>query len=71
MRLQLKSISCKNFGAVLTELQQIVAVLLAADKSHFLALGDSRDEPVTIKIGNASVQNSTQEKLLGILKTIS
>ena len=39
---------------------------LNEDKCHFLALGASRDEPVTIKIGNASVQNSTQEKLLGV-----
>ena len=39
---------------------------LNEDKCHFLALGASRDEPVTSKIGNASLQNSTQEKLLGI-----
>ena len=39
---------------------------LNEDKCHFLALGASREEPVTINIGNASVQNSTQEKLLGI-----
>ena len=29
-------------------------------KCHFLALGTSYNEPITIKIGNASVQNSTQ-----------
>ena len=39
---------------------------LNEDKCHFLALGAARDEPVTIKNGNASVQNSTQEKLLGV-----
>ena len=39
---------------------------LNEDKCQFLALGASREEPVTFKIGNASVQNSTQEKLLGI-----
>ena len=39
---------------------------LNEDKCHFLALDASCEEPVTIKIGNASVQNSTQEKLLGI-----
>ena len=31
-----------------------------------MALGASREKPVTIKIGNASVQISTQEKLLAI-----
>ena len=35
------------------------------EKCQFLVLGASHDEPVSIKIGNLSVQNSTQEKLLG------
>ena len=39
---------------------------LNEDKCHFVALAASREEAVTIKIGNASVQNSTQEQLLGI-----
>ena len=40
---------------------------LNEDKCHFLALYNSSNEPITIKLGNASVQNSTQEKLLGII----
>ena len=33
---------------------------LNEDKCHFQALGASHDEPVTIKIGNASVQDSNK-----------
>ena len=42
------------------------AMKLDEDKCHFLALDASHDDPVTIKIGNACVQNSTQEELFDI-----
>ncbi len=38
---------------------------LNKDKCHFLALRVPQDDLITIKIGNASLRNSSQEKLLG------
>ena len=40
---------------------------LNEDKYRDLALGASRDEPVSIKISNTSVQNSTKENCLVLL----
>ena len=37
-----------------------------ADKCHLLVLGQRCDYPVTVKIGNTDVVNSSQEKLLGV-----
>ena len=37
---------------------------LSADKCHFLVLGQRCDDPVTAKIGNSDVVNSSEEKLL-------
>ena len=39
---------------------------LNADKCHLLALGQSSDDPVTVRIGNSEVVNSSEEKLLGV-----
>ena len=39
---------------------------LNADKCHFLVLGERCDDPIIVKIGNADVVNSSEEKLLGI-----
>ena len=39
---------------------------LNADKCHLLVLGQRCDDPVTVKIGNTDVVNSSEEKLLGI-----
>ena len=39
---------------------------LSADKCHLLVLGQRCDDPVTVKIGNTDVVNSSEEKLLGI-----
>ena len=39
---------------------------LDADKYHFLVLGQSGDDPVTVRIGNSEVVNSSEEKLLGV-----
>ena len=39
---------------------------LNADKCHLLVLGQSTNEPVTVRIGNSEVVNSSQEKLLGV-----
>ena len=37
-----------------------------ADKCHLLVLRQKCDDPVTIRIGNADVVNSSEEKLLGV-----
>ena len=37
-----------------------------ADKCHLLVLQQRYDDPVTVKIGNTDVVNSSEEKLLGI-----
>ena len=39
---------------------------LNADKCHLLVLGQRCDDPVTVKIGNTDVVNSSEEKLLGV-----
>ena len=39
---------------------------LNADKCHLLVLWQRCDDPVTVKIGNTDVFNSSEEKLLGI-----
>ena len=39
---------------------------LNADKCHLLALGQGCDDPVNVRIGNADVVNSSEEKLLGV-----
>ena len=39
---------------------------LNADKCHLLVLGQRCDDPVTVRIGNADVVNSSEEKLLGV-----
>ena len=39
---------------------------LNADKCHLLVLGQRCDDPVTIRIGNADVVNSSEENLLGV-----
>ena len=39
---------------------------LNAGKCHLLILGQRCDGPVTIRIGNADVANSCEEKLLGV-----
>ena len=39
---------------------------LNADKCHLLVLGQSSDDPVTARIGNSEVVNSSEEKLLGV-----
>ena len=39
---------------------------LNADECHLLVLGQSTNEPVTVRIGNSEVVNSSQEKLLGV-----
>ena len=39
---------------------------LNADKCHLLVLRQSTNEPVTVRIGNSEVVNSSQEKLLGV-----
>ena len=39
---------------------------LNADKCHLLVLGQSSDDPVTVRIGNSEVVNSSEEKLLGV-----
>ena len=36
------------------------------NKCHLLVLGQSTNEPVTVRIGNSEVVNSSQEKLLGV-----
>ena len=38
----------------------------SADKCHLLVLGRRFDDPVTVKIGNSEIVNSSEEKLLGI-----
>ena len=37
-----------------------------ADKCHLLVLGQSSDDPVTVRIGNPEVVNNSEEKLLGV-----
>ena len=39
---------------------------LNADKCHLLVLGQRSDDPVTVRIGNSEVVNSSEEKLLGV-----
>ena len=39
---------------------------LNADKCHLLVLGQRCDDPVTVRIGNADVVSSFEEKLLGV-----
>ena len=39
---------------------------LNADKCHLLVIGQRCDDPVAVKIGNAEVVNSSEEKLLGV-----
>ena len=39
---------------------------LNADKCHLMFLGQRCDDSVTVKIGNAHVVNSSEEKLLGV-----
>ena len=39
---------------------------LNADKCHFLVIGLRCDDLVAVKIGNAEVVNSSEEKLLGV-----
>ena len=39
---------------------------LNADKCHLLVLGQRCDGPVTVRIGNVDVVNSSEEKLLGV-----
>ena len=39
---------------------------LNADKCNLLVLGQSTNEPVTVRIGNSEVVNSSQQKLLGV-----
>jgi hypothetical protein len=39
---------------------------LNADKCHLLVIGQRCDDPVTVRIGNADIVNSSEEKLLGI-----
>ena len=39
---------------------------LNPEKCHFLVLGQRSDVPVTVRIGNIDVVNSSNEKLLGI-----
>ena len=39
---------------------------LNADKCHLLVLGRSNDDPVTVRIGNSEVVNSSEGKLLGV-----
>ena len=39
---------------------------LNAAKCHLLVLGQSCDDPVTVRIGNADIVNSSEEKLLGV-----
>ena len=39
---------------------------LNADKCHLLVLGQSSDDPVTVRIRNFEVVNSSEEKLLGV-----
>ena len=39
---------------------------LNADKCHLLVLGQRCDDPVTVRIGNADIVNSSEEKLLGV-----
>ena len=39
---------------------------LNADKCHLLVLGQRCDDPVTVRIRNADVVNSSEEKLLGV-----
>ena len=39
---------------------------LNADKCYLLVLGQRCDDPVTVRIGNADVVNSSEEKLLGV-----
>ena len=39
---------------------------LNADKCHHLVLGKSSDDPVTVRIGNSEIVNSSEEKLLGV-----
>ena len=38
---------------------------LNADQCHYLVLGQRCDDPVTVKIGNTDVVDSSEEKLLG------
>ena len=37
-----------------------------ADKCHLFVLGQRSDDPVTARIGNSKVVNSSEEKLLGV-----
>ena len=39
---------------------------LNADKRHLLVHGQRCDDPVTVRIGNADVVNSSEDKLLGV-----
>ena len=47
-------------------LEWLKLMTLNADNCHLLALGQRCDDPVTLRIGNADVVNSSEEKLLGI-----
>ena len=37
-----------------------------ADKCHLLVPGQRSDDPVTVRIGDSEVVNSSEEKLLGV-----
>ena len=37
-----------------------------SDKCHLLVLGQSSDDPVTVRIGHSEVVNSSEDKLLGV-----
>ncbi len=40
---------------------------LNAEKCHFMVLGRSADQTITVRIGNSTIENSREEKLLGVI----